>query len=88
MYKGALHHIAAITLTVERTRVKFKLAQNRTPDSRRAIVAELRKRNRPNDARAAAAVESTLDSTPVERGHAASRTGHPRPVPSSRTPLQ
>ena len=60
MYKGALHHIAAITLTVERTRVKFKLAQNRTPDSRRAIIAELRKRNRPNDTRAADAVESTL----------------------------
>jgi predicted FMN-binding regulatory protein PaiB len=60
MYAGALHHIAAITLTVERTRVKFKLAQNRTADSRRAIAAELRKRSRPNDARAAAAVESTL----------------------------
>ena len=60
MYKGALHHIAAVTLTVERTRVKFKLAQNRKPESRRAIIAELRKRNRPNDARAAAAVESTL----------------------------
>ena len=60
MYKGALHHIAAITLTVARTRVKFKLAQNRKPDSRRAIIAELRKRNRPNDPRAADAVESTL----------------------------
>jgi predicted FMN-binding regulatory protein PaiB len=88
MYKGALHHIAAITLTVERTRVKFKLAQNRTPDSRRAIIAELRRRNRPNDVRAAAAVESTLDSTPVERGHAASGSGHVRPVPGSRTPLE
>jgi predicted FMN-binding regulatory protein PaiB len=62
MYQGALHHIAAVTLTVERTRVKFKLAQNRKPESRRAIVAELRKRNRPNDARAADAVESTLTS--------------------------
>src|SRR5262249_45449463 len=60
MYKGALHHIAALQLTVERTRVKFKLAQNRTPDSRRAIIAELRKRRRPADARAASALEDTL----------------------------
>jgi predicted FMN-binding regulatory protein PaiB len=60
MYKGALHHICAVTLTVERTRVKFKTAQNRPPDSRRAIIAELRKRNRPNDPRAAAALEDTL----------------------------
>lgn len=60
MYKGALHHICAVTLTVERTRVKFKTAQNRSPDSRRAIIAELRKRNRPNDPRAAAALEDTL----------------------------
>ena len=60
MYKGALHHIAALSLTVERTRVKFKLAQNRTPEQRRAIIDELRKRNRPTDARAADAVQSTL----------------------------
>ena len=60
MYKGALHHIAAVTLTVERTRVKFKLAQNRTPEQRGAIIAELRKRQRPADARAADALESTL----------------------------
>ena len=60
MYKGALHHIAAVTLAVERTRVKFKLAQNRTPEQRRAIIAELRKRQRPTDARAADALESTL----------------------------
>lgn len=61
MYKGALHHIAAVTLTVERTRVKFKLAQNRTPEERRAIADELRKRSRPGDARAAEALLSTLD---------------------------
>jgi predicted FMN-binding regulatory protein PaiB len=60
MYKGAQHYICAVTLTVERTRVKFKTAQNRPPDSRRAIIAELRKRNRPNDPRAAAALEDTL----------------------------
>lgn len=60
MYKGALHHIAGVALTVERTRVKFKLAQNRSPEQRLAIAAELRKRNRAADARAAAALESTL----------------------------
>jgi len=94
MYKGALHHIAAVSLTVERTRVKFKLAQNRKPDSRRAIIAELRKRNRPTDARAAAAVEDTLvershaaENTPVERSHAAPSAGHPRSDPAGRTPL-
>jgi len=61
MYKGALHYLAAVRLTVERTRVKFKLAQNRTPEARRRIIAELRKRGRRTDARAADALESTLD---------------------------
>ena len=84
MYKGALHHIAAVGLSVERTRVKFKLAQNRTPESRRTIIAELRKRNRAGDARAADAVEWTL----VERSHAAPSAGHPRCDPDARTPLQ
>jgi len=60
MYKGALNYLAAVRLTVGRTRVKFKLAQNRTPEARRRIIAELRKRGRPADARAAAALESTL----------------------------
>ena len=63
MYKGALHYLAAVRLTVERTRVKFKLAQNRPPDSRRAIIAELRRRNRPTDASAAEALEGTLGLT-------------------------
>jgi predicted FMN-binding regulatory protein PaiB len=61
MYKGALHHIAALTLTVARTRVKFKLAQNRQPEQRRAIAEALRTRNRPSDARAADALLSTLE---------------------------
>jgi len=60
MYKGALHHIAAVTLDVQRTRVKFKLAQNRTPEQRRAIAEALRARNRPSDPRAADALLSTL----------------------------
>jgi len=82
MYKGALHHIAAVGLTVEQTRVKFKLAQNRTPDSRRTIIAELRKRNRPGDPRAADALQATL----VEQSHAAPSAGHPRSEPATRTP--
>jgi transcriptional regulator len=61
MYRGALHHIAAIRLDVARTRVKFKLAQNRTPEQRRAIAEALRTRNRPSDLRAAAALLSTLE---------------------------
>jgi uncharacterized protein len=60
LYRGALEHLAAVRLTVERTRVKFKLAQNRPPEARRRVIAELRKRGRPNDARAADALESTL----------------------------
>ncbi len=61
MYKRALHHLAAVRLTVERTRVKFKLAQNRTADVRRRIAAELRQRGRPNDGRAADALEGTIE---------------------------
>jgi predicted FMN-binding regulatory protein PaiB len=60
LYRGALEHLAAVRLTVEQTHVKFKLAQNRPPEARRRVIAELRKRGRPNDARAADALESTL----------------------------
>ena len=60
MYKAALNHLAAVRLDVQRTRVKFKLAQNRTPESRRTIIAQLRRRGRPTDARAADALEWTL----------------------------
>jgi uncharacterized protein len=63
MYQGALHHLVAVRMSVERTRVKFKLAQNRTPEARRRIIAELRARGRPNDGRAADALESTLADT-------------------------
>lgn len=95
MYKAPLNHLAAVRLDVQRTRVKFKLAQNRTPESRRRIIAALRQRNRPNDARAADALESTLvershaaPSPGVERSHTAPSPGHPRPKPDSRAPLQ
>jgi predicted FMN-binding regulatory protein PaiB len=60
LYRGALRQLAAVRLTVERVRTKFKLGQNRPPETRRNIIQFLRERGRPNDARAAAALESTL----------------------------
>jgi len=60
LYRGALRQLAAVRLTVERVRTKFKLGQNRPPETRRNIIQLLRERGRPNDARAAAALESTL----------------------------
>lgn len=60
LYRGALRQLAAVRLTVDRVRTKFKLGQNRPPETRRKIIQFLRERGRPNDARAAAALESTL----------------------------
>jgi uncharacterized protein len=60
LYRGALRQLAAVRLTVERVRTKFKLGQNRSPETRRQVVQFLRERGRPNDARAADALESTL----------------------------
>ena len=61
LYRGAIAHIAAVRLDIRGRRVKFKLAQNRSPEVRAKIVEELRKRGRPNDARAADALEWTID---------------------------
>ena len=60
LYRGALRQLAAVRLAVERVRTKFKLGQNRPPETRRQVVQFLRERGRPNDARAAEALESTL----------------------------
>jgi predicted FMN-binding regulatory protein PaiB len=60
LYRGALAQLAAVQLTVERVRTKFKLGQNRPAETRRKVVQFLRERGRPNDARAAEALESTL----------------------------
>jgi predicted FMN-binding regulatory protein PaiB len=60
LYRGALRQLAAVRLTVERVRTKFKLGQNRSSETRRKIIQFLRERGRPNDARAAEALESTL----------------------------
>lgn len=61
LYRRALDTLAAVRLRVERTRVKFKLGQNRPPTTRRRIIEELRKRGRPNDGRAADALAWTLE---------------------------
>jgi transcriptional regulator len=66
LYRRALDTLAAVRLHVERTRVKFKLAQNRPPQARRRIIEALRQRGRPGDARAAEALEWTLASAPAE----------------------
>jgi predicted FMN-binding regulatory protein PaiB len=60
-YRGALATIRAIRLEIERTRVKFKLAQNRTPQVRENVIRELRKRGRRNDARAADLLAWTIE---------------------------
>ncbi|MBI2016592.1 MAG: hypothetical protein HYS77_13805, partial [Candidatus Rokubacteria bacterium] len=61
LYRGAIAHIAALRLDVRARRPKFKLAQNRPLDTRARIVEELRKRGRPNDRRAADALQWTID---------------------------
>jgi predicted FMN-binding regulatory protein PaiB len=63
LYRGRLAMLAGVRLTVERCRAKFKLGQNRPPEVRRAVIAELRRRGRPGDERAAAALEWTLGAT-------------------------
>ena len=65
LYQKALRQLAAVRLDITRVRPKFKLGQNRPPEARQAIVAELRKRGRPTDARTADALEWTLRE-PVE----------------------
>jgi uncharacterized protein len=60
LYGGALRQLTAVRLAVQGVRTKFKLAQNRPPETRRQIIQFLRERGRPNDERAADALESTL----------------------------
>jgi predicted FMN-binding regulatory protein PaiB len=61
LYAGAIRHIAAVRLAVRARRAKFKLAQNRPLDVRARIVEHLRKRGRPGDERAAAALQWTIE---------------------------
>lgn len=67
LYAGALAQIAAVRLSVARRRAKFKLGQNRSAAIRRRIIAELRKRGRLRDARAADAVQWTIDTEERDR---------------------
>jgi predicted FMN-binding regulatory protein PaiB len=66
LYRGAMAQLAAVTLQINRWRAKFKLGQNRPAEARRQVIAALRKRGRPNDGRAADALQWTIDS-PTER---------------------
>jgi predicted FMN-binding regulatory protein PaiB len=61
LYRGAIAHIAAVTLSITSRRPKFKLGQNRPVAARASIIAELRGRGRPNDARAADALAWTIE---------------------------
>jgi predicted FMN-binding regulatory protein PaiB len=74
LYRGALAQLAAVSLRITRCRAKFKLGQNRPPEARRRVIAELRRRGRPSDARAAQALEWTLDRPVPEEapGHVTS----------------
>ena len=60
LYRGALSQLAAVKLDITAVRPKYKLGQNRPVEARRAVIAELRKRGRANDARAADALEWTV----------------------------
>ncbi|MGH7391219.1 MAG: FMN-binding negative transcriptional regulator [Candidatus Rokuibacteriota bacterium] len=64
LYRGALAQLAAVRLTIGRVRTKFKLGQNRPPDTRRRVIEHLKARGRPADGRAAEALEWTLTNTP------------------------
>ena len=64
LYRGALGQLAAVRLQVTAVRPKFKLAQNRPVETRREIIALLRQRGRPGDARAADALQWTIDRHP------------------------
>src|SRR5262245_52925384 len=63
LYRGALNQLAAVKLRISRCRPKWKLGQNRPPDARRNVIAELRRRGRPNDGRAADALEWTITTS-------------------------
>ena len=64
LYRGAMAQLAAVSLEIIRSRAKFKLGQNRPAEARRRVIAELRKRGRPSDGRAAEALQWTIDARP------------------------
>jgi len=62
LYRGAMAKLAAVTLQIARWRATFTLGQNRPVEARRQVIAELRKRGRPSDGRAADALQWTIDA--------------------------
>jgi predicted FMN-binding regulatory protein PaiB len=66
LYRGALNHLAAVKLQVMRRRAKFKLGQNRPVEARARVIAALRERSRPGDARAADALQWTIEKGPTD----------------------
>jgi predicted FMN-binding regulatory protein PaiB len=78
LYRGALGQLAAVTLRIARCRPKFKLGQNRPPEARRAVIAELRRRGRPADGRAAEALEWTITGNDGTTAAEDPRGGRPR----------
>ena len=62
LYRGAMAQLAAVRLQIIGWRAKFNLGQNRPAEARRRVIAELRKRGRPGDGRAAEALQWTIDS--------------------------
>lgn len=61
IYRGSLGVITAVRLAIAGRKVKWKIGQNRPPAARARVVAELRQRGRPRDARAADALQWTID---------------------------
>ena len=61
IYRGAFGVIRAVRLAITGRKVKWKIGQNRPPEARARVVAELRKRGRPRDARAADWLQWTID---------------------------
>ena len=61
IYRGSLGVIRAVRLAVTGRKVKWKIGQNRSPTARARVVAELRQRGRLRDARAADALQWTID---------------------------
>jgi len=61
IYRGSLGVIAAVRLAITGRKVKWKIGQNRPPETRARVVAELRRRGRPRDASAADALQWTID---------------------------
>lgn len=66
MYRAPFREIRALTLTVRARKVKWKLGQNRKREQVEGIIAEFRKRGRPTDAGAAAALQWSLEHGPAK----------------------